>query len=162
VKSAFALVSLLLSLLPLSAAAFEQGDILYVHGNALVRLDPQTGAREVLSGCSLPDYCIGQSGGVVGSGPLWVTGTALPQPDGSVLVVGAVEDQNPGILYRVSLPGGDRVIITTSEDGGFEFIHGDVYSLVPSFAPQVAALPAWGLPLAVGLFLGLSLRRGRR
>jgi len=154
--------------LPAAGVVLKQGDILYVWDAALVHFDPATGAREVISGCSDPHSpdCAGEPGAIVGTGPLWESTSlsgypsASVQPDGFVIVVGLDNPTNEIVAYRVEPTGGHRTIIARTSDGnGFPLTNGSAYTVVPFFNPQLAALPAWGVPALVGLFVGVALRR---
>ena len=165
-KSLLPALAVLVFSLPSSGVVLEQGDIVYPIWSALLRLDPETGTRDVISGCTdpipnaIPFAC---GGPLVGNGPAWYSTTAaLPQPDGSVIVLGWEWDA-PGlpVAIRVDPTSGNRTVISREDDGGLPLSPQSGASVVPFFPPQMAALPSWGLPLAAGLFVGLALRRVR-
>jgi hypothetical protein len=138
---------------PAAAAVLKQGDILYALGGGVARYDPITGTREVISGCADWQFgCNGNPAAIVGTGPLWdVPTAALAQPDGSVVVFAS------SAAYRVDPSTGNRALLAHPGDGGLPL--GIGFSVVPFFSPSVAALPQWGIPLAIGLFVGLVVRR---
>ena len=156
----------------LSAAGVvvKQGDVLFIWNQGLVHFDPGTGNRQVISGCPGPDTdCSNNPGLIIGTGPMWSGGNSTPplaQPDGSILVIRG-EDGLPydgtAAAFRVDPANGQRTIIARADDGkGFPLFADVSYGVVPSFPPQLAAFPVWGLPALLGLFLGVAVRRRPR
>ena len=78
----------------------------------VVRVDPVTGDRSILSGCSDPECS-----GLVGQGPNFdfITGSIDVQGDGSLVVSGLNE------IYRVNPTTGDRTVISGCRRNAKEF-----------------------------------------
>ena len=180
--------------MPTEAAALNPGDIVVsdvLDGQLrLLRLDPATGERTIISAC-LDATC----STFIGSGPKFPQGssslkTAI-EPTGSILA--APKGFSFGVIYRVDSSTGDRTIVastdqTTTACGSagtpFDCCTGsgisdgtppcaDVGSgpalganafmaVAPTFAPALSSLPTWGLALLAGIVLGLAIKTARR
>ena len=163
--------------LPAAAVVLKQGDVLYMFNLSLVRFDPVTGIRQVISGCADENppenylcYVSGNTlGPLIGTGPMWQDGEFAPplaQPDGTILVINlenGIPYDGTAVAFRVDPANGNRTIIARASDGKGFPLRADVpYAVVPSFSPQLAALPAWGVPALLGIFVGVVLRRKPR
>lgn len=108
---------------PAAGVVLEQGDVLYIHNDALVHFDPRTGVRQVISGCADPPgyECVGNPGAVVGTGPMWqgsYYSTPLAQPGGSALLF-TTESAPPNavVVFRIDPSNGNRTIVARANDG---------------------------------------------
>lgn len=91
-------------------------------------------------------------------------------PRGSIIVIARDPVDGPATgfaIFRVAPSTGDRTFVYVDPNDGDEAINISGFStaaVVPgfgAFSPSVAALPIWGIPLAIGIALGLSLRLRR-
>jgi hypothetical protein len=157
------------------AVTLSPGDLLYTKGAALVRWDPNTGNRTVVSGCPNPISPTCTAEELIGVGPMFKHTTELDphvQPDGSIVMVGQLDDgavPSKTALFRIDPASGDRSVIVSDDndgvppsDGMFPYELQNETTRVPSTPDYVAALPPWGIPLIAGIVLGLSLRLRRR
>ena len=153
-------VGAILCAVPAQAVVLSPGDILVGDNGlfAILRVDPVSGDRTIVSGCPTP--AIIQYPFTVGSGPdiAPITGIAIA-PDGSIMVSMGING-----VARVDPATGNREIVADAVTGG-----GDVNLLLPDSVAvvppvttsAVSVLPSWGLALLVGISIGawLQLRR---
>ena len=94
---------------PVSIAIEDDRSLAVVSGNAVVRLDTQTGNRRVVSGCAAVDFLGNCTPRVIGRGQLFIIPDALAvQADGAFVVL----DQRLGAVLRANPRTGDRTIVS--------------------------------------------------
>ena len=91
----------------------DDGSLVVISGTALLRVDPATGDRTLVSGCTdlnvFADFCLGDSRG---GGPSWSSSKDLVvESDGSIVVIDA-----SNLLIRVDPSTGNRTLLSGCTD----------------------------------------------
>jgi hypothetical protein len=140
------------------------GDVFVADNGRVLHIDGVTGDRTVIS-CWAPSTCPG--GQLIGTGPDFFDPRGLAvSPSGSILIYSVGGD--PSVI-AIDPTTGDRTVLSNSANG--EGAPMPVSNQPPTltvwprrgfFIAAIAALPIWGIPLIVGIFIGVSLRLRRR
>jgi hypothetical protein len=150
-----------------SGVVLSPGDILtaeWIYG-AILHIDPNTGAKTVVSGCFTQPDCENELGvtSPVGSGPSFGSNATGPngvvmRPGGDIFVC-TQNSRSGDRVFKVDPVTGDRTALA----GGLTSEGCADIALVPEPAGiSVSMLPAWGGWLLAGVLLGLGIKGVRR